>query len=127
MNENVVPIRKAERFGLFKGRIDDKGEVIESDQVGFAFIKTGSRTFRLKLWMFAQEQYFLATKDNDPTCYEILSLEEYTLNNQETRKSWNKIGSGELYGSFIRLKFHLLAEEVYLCLFPEKGEVANAA
>lgn len=127
MNENVVPIRKTDRFGLFKGRIDENGEVTEGEQVGFAYIKPGSRMFRLKLWMFVREQYFLATNDDDPTRYEILSLDDYMLPNQEIRKSWNKVGVGELVGSFARLRFHLLGEDIFLCLFPEKTEVANAA
>lgn len=126
MNENVVPIRKTDRFGLFKGRIEDNGEVVEREQVGFAYIKPGSRMFRLKLWMFTKEQYFLATNDDDPSRYEILSLDEFMVG-EEARKSWNKIGVGELNGSFIQLKFQLLGEDIYLCLFPEKAEVANAA
>lgn len=126
MSENVVPLRKADRFGLFLGRIEESGEVIEQEQIGFAFIKPGARTFRLKLWMFPREQYFLATSDNDPNRYEILSLDDY-MANQEVRKSWSKIGFGEVVGSFIRLKFHLLDEDIFLCLFPEKSEAANAA
>lgn len=125
MNENVVPIRKSDRFGLFTGRIEN-GEVVEREQVGFAYIKPGSRMFRLKLWMYVREQYFLATNDSDPTRYEILSLDDYLVE-QEVRKSWHKIGAGELVGSFIQLKFHLLDEDIFLCLFPEKAEAAHAA
>lgn len=126
MNENVVPIRKTDRFGLFKGRMEDNGEIVEREQVGFAYIKPGSRMFRLKLWMFVREQYFLATNDNDPSRYEILSLDDYMVD-QEVRKSWHRIGAGELVGSFIQLKFHLLGEDIFLCLFPEKSEASNAA
>lgn len=125
MNENVVPIRKTDRFGLFTGRIEN-GEVVEREQVGFAYIKPGSRMFRLKLWMYVREQYFLATNDSDPARYEILSLDDYLVE-QEVRKSWHKIGAGELVGSFIQLKFHLLGEDIFLCLFPEKAEAAHAA
>lgn len=125
MNENVVPIRKTDRFGLFTGRIEN-GEVVEREQVGFAYIKPGSRMFRLKLWMYVREQYFLATNDNDPARYEILSLDDYLVD-EEVRKSWHKIGAGELVGSFIQLKFHLLGEDIFLCLFPEKAEAAHAA
>lgn len=46
---------------------------------------------------------------------------------QEARKSWHKIGGGELVGSFIWLKFHLLDDDIFLCLFPEKSEATNAA
>lgn len=127
MNDNVIPIKKADRFGLFKGRVEANGEIVETDQVGFAFIKPGSRTFRLKLWMFAAEQYFLATDENDPSKYDILALEIYTLPNQEIRKSWNKVGRGEFVGSFIRLEFDLLEEHIFISLFPEKAEATRAA
>lgn len=126
MYENVVPIRRADRFGLFKGRIEENGEVIEKEQIGVAYIKPGSRMFRLKIWMFAREQYFLATSGEDDSRYEILSLDDYMVG-QEVRKSWNKIGEGSLAGSFIQLKFGLLDHDVYLCLFPDKAEAANAA
>jgi hypothetical protein len=126
MNENVVPIRKTDRFGLFKGRIEENGEVVESEQVGFAYIKPGSKMFRLKLWMLNREQYFLATHDHDASRYDILSLDEYAVNN-EPRKSWHKIGEGEIIGVFIRLKFHLLGEDIFLSLFPETAEVAHVA
>ncbi len=125
MNDNVISIRKTDRFGLFKGRIESNGEVVDREQIGFAYIKPGARMFRLKLWMFSREQYFLAT-DEDPSRYTILSLEEYIVN-QEARKSWNRIGSGKLVGTFIHLKFHLLYDDVFLCLFPESVEAANAA
>lgn len=126
MHENVVPIRKTDRFGLFKGHIEDNGEVVESEQIGFAYIKPGSKMFRLRLWMFTREQYFLATHDQDASRYDILSLEEYIVNN-EARKSWHKIGEGEIVGVFIRLKFHLLGDDIFLSLFPEAKGVANVA
>ncbi len=127
MKDNVVPIKKADRFGLFKGQIEENGEVVEREQLGFAYIKPGSKMFRLKLWMFPREQYFLATDDNDPTQYVILSLDEYQLPNMEVRTHWNRVGTGELKGSFIHLKFHLLSEDVFLCLFPTKSEESHAA
>jgi hypothetical protein len=126
MHENIVPIRKTDRFGLFKGTIEENGEVVENEQVGFAYIKPGSKMFRLRLWMLTREQYFLAPHDQDASRYDILSLEEYTVNN-EPRKSWHKIGEGEIFGVFIRLKFHLLGEDIFLSLFPEATGGVNAA
>lgn len=128
MTDNVVPIRKTERYGLFKGRVEND-EIIETDQLGFAYIKPGAKMFRLRFWMLPKENYFLAEDEKNPTKYTILSLDEYQLANGENRTSWNQIGKGTLSGNFIRLNFYLLSEEVYLSLYPlkTKTEVPDAA
>ena len=129
MNENVIPIRKTDRYGLFKAHVESNGEVVETDQTGFAYLKPGAKMFRLRLWMFPKDQYFLAPDDSDPKAYVILSMDEYELPNGETRTSWNRIGGGFLQGGFIRLRFLLLSEDIFLCLYPLKAnaEVSNAA
>ena len=126
MNDNVIPIKKSDRFGVYRAHVTDCGEIVEQEQLGFAFIKPGSRMFRLKLWMFPQEQYFIAAQENDPTKYVVLALDEYQTNGGETRTYWNRIGAGELQGCFIRLKLTLLNEEVFVSLFPEKEEAKEA-
>ena len=122
MNENVIPIRKTDRYGLYKGRVEND-EIVETDQLGFAYIKPGSKMFRLRFWMFPKENYFLSEDENDPTKYTILSLDEYQLSSGESRRSWNVIGKGSLSGSFIRLNFYLLSEEVFLSLYPLKTKM----
>lgn len=128
MSENLLPFKKSERYGLYRGRTELNGEFVESDQLGFAFLKPGKTLFRLRLWLFPKEQYFLAIDDNDPVKYVVLSLDEYEVAG-ESRKNWHRIGEGQLQGNFIRLKFWLLSEEIYLCLFPAKvgAEVSRAA
>lgn len=126
MNENVAPITKSDRFGIFRGRTEPTGEIVESEQVGFAYSKPGSRMFRLRLWMLQKEQFFLAPDDRDPKAYVILALDEYKLPTGEMKKLWSKIGRGNCDGIFVRLDFWLLNRELYLCLFPQNAEVEGA-
>ncbi len=119
---NVIPIRKSDRFGVYLGEITSSGEVVEGESVGVAYLKPGSRKFRLKLFVFPNQQYFIVPDDQDDTKYVVLSLEEYQLPTGEMRTSWNRIGNGRLLGSFIAIRIQLLPENIFLCLFPEKSE-----
>lgn len=119
---NVIPIRKSDSFGVYFGEVTSSGEIIEGESVGIAFLKQGSKKFRLKLFLFPSHQYFVVPDEKDDTKYIVLSLEEYQLSSGETRTSWNRIGEGRLVGSFIALRVQLLPENIFLCLFPDKSE-----
>lgn len=119
---NVIPIRKSEKFGVYTGVITSSGEVIEGESIGVAYLKTGSKKFRLKLFTHPNTQYFIIPDDNDDTKYVVLSLEEYQLPTGEMKSSWYRIGEGKLAGSFIALRIQLIPENIFLCLFPEKSE-----
>lgn len=121
MNENIIPFRKYDRFKLTRGIISPRGEVIEEDQVGFAFLKPGSKMFRIKLWAHPLNSYFLLQDEKSPLDeYQVLSIEEYKPQNGETKTNWNKVGRGHLVGSFIKFNIQFFAEDIFLCLFPEK-------
>jgi hypothetical protein len=119
---NVIPIRKSDSYGVYVGEVTSSGEIIEGESVGIAFLKQGSKKFRLKLFLFPSHQYFVMPDEKDDTKYIVLSLEEYQLSSGETRTSWNRIGEGRLVGSFIALRVQLLPENIFLCLFPDKSE-----
>ncbi len=119
---NVIPIRKSDSYGVYVGEVTSSGEIIEGESVGIAFLKQGSKKFRLKLFLFPSHQYFVVPDEKDDTKYIVLSLEEYQLPSGETRTSWNRIGEGRLVGSFIALRVQLLPENIFLCLFPDKSE-----
>ena len=121
-SSNVIPIRKSDSFGVYVGEVTSSGEIIEGESVGIAFLKQGSKKFRLKLFLFPSHQYFVVPDEKDDTKYIVLSLEEYQLPSGETRTSWNRIGEGRLIGSFIALRVQLLPENIFLCLFPDKSE-----
>lgn len=119
---NVIPIRKSDSYGVYVGEVTSSGEIIEGESVGIAFLKQGSKKFRLKLFLFPSHQYFVVPDEKDDTKYIVLSLEEYQFSSGETRTSWNRIGEGRLVGSFIALRVQLLPENIFLCLFPDKSE-----
>lgn len=116
--DNVIPIRKADKFGVYLGKISDSGEITEGESVGIAFLKPGRKVFRLKIWTFANEQYFVAPDEADPTKYTVLSLSEHQLATGEIRSHWNKIGHGFLVGKFIHLQLPLFSQDLFLSLFP---------
>ncbi len=119
---NVIPIRKSDSFGIYVGEVTSSGEIIEGESVGIAFLKQGSKKFRLKLFLFPSHQYFVVPDEKDDTKYIVLSLVEYQLPAGEARTSWNRIGEGRLVGNFIALRVQLLPETIFLCLFPDKSE-----
>jgi hypothetical protein len=121
-DNNVIPFKKADRFVLCRGTMGPGEELIEYEQVGVAYLKPGSKTFRVKLWMFPGQQYFLAPENEKSTEYNILSLEEYQSQSQEKKASWHKIGNGVFVGLHIKMNFNLLGQEIYLCLFPDEKQ-----
>ncbi len=119
---NVVPFKKAERFMLCRGTLGDDLELTEYEQVGVAYLKAGSKNFRVKLWMFPTQSYFMAPDQENSLIYSLLSMEEYQSQSNEKKVSWQKVGSGEYIGIHIKMKFHLLSEDIYLCLFPDEKQ-----
>lgn len=122
---NVIPIRKADKFNLTTGKINEDGSISVADQVGYAYLKPGGKTFRLKFWMFPKESYFLSRDVDSDSTYTILSVEDYLSSNLEPKTVWREIGKGYVMGNYIRLNFHLIKEEIYLSLFPDAQEVAD--
>lgn len=130
MYENVIPFKKYDRFQLTLGTITNNGEVIEKDPVGFAFLKPGSKMFRLKIWAHPQVNYFLAQDDVlGFDHYQVLALEEYQTAQGDLKTNWNKVGKGQLVGNFIKISVQFFSDDFFLCLFPinENSKEANVA
>lgn len=121
MSENIIPFKKYDRFKLIRAHVSPRGEIIEEDQVGFAFLKPGSKRFRIKLWTHPLNNYFLVQDERSNLDeYQVLSIEEYKTQNGELKTNWNKVGQGRLIGSFIKFNIQFFVEDIFLCLFPEK-------
>jgi hypothetical protein len=121
MNDNVIPIRKSERLKVFSSELAVADDV-QNQQIGFAYMKPNSKLLRLKLWMFPNEQYFIAPYENDPSKYTVLSLEEYQTAGRESRTVWNKVGGGVLADTFIRISLNFPHQEIFVSLFPDNDE-----
>jgi len=119
---NVIPIRRADKFSVMTGKLHQDGSIEELFQVGNAYLKPGGKTFRLKFWMFPTQSYFITREDESDSLYTILSIEEYLSPNLEPKTVWRKVGTGVVMGNYIRLTFFILGEEFYLSLFPDKAE-----
>ncbi len=124
-NDNVIPLKKMDKFALCRGTMGTDDELVEYEQVGVAYLKPGSKTFRLKLWMFPYQQYFLTPEHEKSNNYTLLSLEEFQSPNNEKKNSWQKIGRGDFVGLHIKVKFQLLSEDVFLCLFPDEKQAED--
>jgi hypothetical protein len=118
-NDNIIPIRKSDRFFICKGTVAETGEFIERERVGVAYLKPASSMFRLRLWMFPKGEFFLAREEGEHIHYLALCLDDYEVAGQGQRNQWHKIGVGEVIGNFIRIRFHLFPDDFYLCLFPK--------
>ena len=134
MNENVIQLKtieskteykienqsenKFERFGVFRGE-STPGEVKQKERVGSAFIKRGTKKFRVKLWLLPDVSYFVLPDKNDPRKYTVLIPESYQNSNGETRTSWRRVGRGQVCGTYIKIKIFLLSGELYLSMFPD--------
>jgi len=131
MKSKVVPIdvgsQKYDVFNVFVGEIDEQNQIVESERVGIAFLKGKSKVFSLRLWMFDSMKYFVAPNDDDSTKYDLLALEEYTARDGEEKSQWHKVGQGQYFGNYLKLKFHVLERELYLSLFPNRKESHESA
>ena len=127
--ENILPIgtrRKADRYKVFAGHIDLDGMVNERDQVGFAFQRIGSQSFKLNLWMFVGLNYFIVPSKEDQTKYILYALDEYITESKELKSYWNKVGTADLYGNYLKLSFTLLSYDLFMSLFDDAQSAQNA-
>ncbi len=77
--------------------------------------------FRLRLWMMPKCEYFLAREDDDHFKYLALCRDEFEVAG-ERRTSGRRLGTGEVMGNFIRIRFHLLPDDFFLCLVPNESK-----
>ncbi len=120
MPENVIPFRNQDRFGIFLNESrPSEDESHELTRVGSAYLKPGSKTFRLKIWTYPSHQYFLCAIDLDPNRYTVLCVDEYVAPSGELRTNWNQIGQGLRVGDSIQITVPLWGSQVYLKLFSE--------
>lgn len=127
--ENILPIgtrKKADRYKVFAGHIDLDGMVNEREQVGFAFQRIGSQSLKLNLWMFVGLNYFIVPSKEDQTKYILYALDEYITESKELKSYWNKVGTAELYGNYLKLSFTLLSYDLFMSLFDDAPAVQNA-
>ena len=127
--ENILPIgtrRKADRYKVFAGHIDLDGMVNEREQVGFAFQRVGSQSFKLNLWMFVGLNYFIVPSKEDQTKYILYALDEYITESKELKSYWNKVGTADLYGNYLKLSFTLLSYDLFMSLFDDAQSAQNA-
>ncbi len=127
MNENVIPLEKTERFGVYRGALSSAGELTQKERIGSAYMKRGTKKFRLKLWLFDETSYFVLPDSKDPKKYSIVIPSEYRFANGEIKTNWHRVGVGEVAGTYLRLNVYLLSEHIFLSMFPDKFHLAQSS
>lgn len=117
-HSNVVPIRKTDRFCLFRGSIEN-AHVTELERLGVAYRSAHSSIFHLNFWMFPGDEYILAKQANSDEKFRILSYGSSDKIGSPRGSHFQQVGEGRIHGNFIRLKFYLLPTDIFLCLVPE--------
>lgn len=124
MQENVIPLKpnfrqRTDKYFVYLGEASAYGEVLEKEAVGIAFQREGTSNFRMKLWMFHKTPYFIIPAKDDRTKYIIYSVEDHP-HNKELKGFWNKVGVATLCGNYLKVKLHLLEQDLYMSLFSSK-------
>jgi hypothetical protein len=114
------------RFQLFLGASGDGGKVKKTKSVGMAYLKEGQNIYTLRLWMFLLERYYLLQNQNDPAKYFIMTREPNKNPAARNKYFWNIVGNGEAdtKQGLIILRFDLLAEPLYLNIYPEASALS---
>lgn len=126
-NSNIVQMPKWARLDVFRGRINDRFEVEKNHNVGIGFVRSGSSSFRIRLWMWMDCQFILKPTKEDHYKFDILTAEETKDQDGKKLTFWNKVGVGEWFGDFIHLKFTVLEADFFLDLrsIPKEGAMAK--
>ena len=133
MTDNVIHIKKteqkheqkSERFGVYRGELNHTGELTQKERIGSAYMKRGTKKFRLKLWFMGETSYFVLPDNKDPRKYTIVIPSEYRFSNGESKTNWHRVGVGETAGTYLRLNIYLLSEDIFLSMFPDKFHMAD--
>lgn len=122
---NIIQFQKPKSYGVYVAEITQDGEVAEGESVGVAFRKPENEKFRLKIFLFPENNYFVVPDDAVSGEYLVLSLEEYSLANGEKKSSWNRVGRGRTTNGFISLRIPLLPENLYISVSPSEAEARS--
>jgi hypothetical protein len=126
-DSQVIQMPKWARLDVFRGHVNDKFEIEKDNDVGIAFVRSGSNSFRVRLWMWMDCQFVLKPTRDDQYKFDILTAEESREQDGKKLTFWNKVGSGEWFGDFIHLKFNVLDADFFLDLrnLPKEGAMAK--
>lgn len=122
--DQVLPFKNSKVLGVYIGVLDEFGNPFEGESVGLAFVRENRKKYRLKLFMFPQQSYFVSVDRDNPARLNILSVEDYKDNQGVEKTNWNTIGSGKLEFGNIQFSLQLYPTlNFYIPLFPNENEV----
>jgi hypothetical protein len=115
LNE-IVP-----RFYRFQVFI--KKENGDKKTIGVAYLREGQDMYRIRLWTFLNEKYFLIPDKVDPKKYLVMTRESNKSMNSRSKFYWNLVGHGKANAApnVLELSFDLLGKEVFVNIFPDES------
>lgn len=116
------------RFQVFHGKRANDGKVQRSKTVGMAYLKSGQSTYTLRLWTFLNERFYLLQGKVDPTRYLVMTREPNKNPAARNKYFWNIVGNARVDSRLghMQINFDLLAEPVYMNIFPETSASSSA-
>lgn len=124
--DQILPVKNSKILGVYMGVLDVFGNPHEGESIGIAFIRENRKKYRLKLFMFPRENYFISVDRDNPERFSILSVEDYKDSQGAEKTNWNIIGSGKI--EFGNLQFSLQLYPTlnfYIPLFPDENKVED--
>ena len=119
---DILPVRKSKIYGVYMGTLDEFGTLSEGESVGLVYEREGGKKFRLKLFMFPREAFFISVDKDNSSKFAVLSVEDYKDGGGVERTYWNKIGSGKLEFGNLQFSLQLFPSlNFYIPLFPEEN------
>jgi hypothetical protein len=131
MNATILNMPKNEtetQFYKFKIYIEEQThDGKKTKTVGMAYLRSGERTYTLRLWTYLKDKFYLLPSKDDATKYLIFSKEDFGETKKSKRQFWNVIGSGNVDTTkgHIELFFDLLPKKICVNLFPEERVTHN--
>lgn len=115
--------KKSEETVFYRFKVFKKNSENKKNTIGMAYLMEGQSIYKLKLWSFLNESYFLYPLKEDPSKFFIKTRELNKSPNPKSKYFWNVIGNGKLNTSegAIELNFDLFEKMIFVSLYPENS------
>jgi hypothetical protein len=114
--------QKCYRFQITKAQRNNEGKLVRAKTVGMAYLVEGQETYKIRLWTFVNDNFFMVMNRYDSSKFVLMSREPNRNPHSKNKYFWNVIGNGMAISAqnVIELNFDLIHEPLYLNVFPEE-------
>lgn len=110
------------RFDIFKCQVNDDGTLNKERLAGVAHMRSGKYSYKVKLFAFLKDRYYLVPDRDKSTNLTIMTRDEVKCSDGSARTYWNPVGSGHVIGalSVIQLEFDFFRAPLFMSIFPRE-------